>query len=132
MADVHPPPPTMPEFDLGTEAEDNDVPVSGDVDHHMVNLTTIDDITVVRLTTYEGHNIPGSESKQCRRSARLALRPTALKGSMKKVSQMVPLVSAEVCLSLKSLTRYDFGLVPSQKARSPPNEAVEQNVPMAA
>jgi hypothetical protein len=132
MADIHPPPPTIPEFDLGTEAEDNDVPVSDDDDHHMVNLTTIDDVMVERPTTDEGHNVPASESKQWRRSARLALRPTALKGSIKKVSQMVPLVSAEVRLSLKYLTRYDFGLVPSQKARSPPNEAVEPNVPTAA
>ncbi|KIM76883.1 hypothetical protein PILCRDRAFT_633875 [Piloderma croceum F 1598] len=108
MVDVHPPPPTMPEFDLGTEAEDNDVPVSGNVDQHMVNLTTTDDVMVDRLTTAEGHNVPTSESKQCRRSARLALRPTAPIKSLNKVSQMVPLVSAEVRLSLKPFDQVRF------------------------
>jgi hypothetical protein len=108
MADVHPPPPTMPEFDLGTEAEDNDVPVSGDVDQHMVNLTTVNDVMVDRPTTAEGHNVPASESKQCRRSVRLALRPTAPIKSLNKVSQMVPLVSAKVRLSFKPFHQVRF------------------------
>jgi hypothetical protein len=111
MADVHPPPPAMPEFDLepvGAEAEDNDDPVSGDVDQCMVNLTTTDDIMVDRLTTAEGHNVPASESKRCRRSARLALRPTVPIKSLNKVSQMVPLVLSEVHLSFKPFHQVRF------------------------
>jgi hypothetical protein len=106
MADVHPPPPAMPAVDpepVRAKAEDIDAPVSGTIDQQMGNLTPVNDIMAARLTSTDGHADPanGNRHNPCRRSARLALRPTAPIKSLNKVSQMVPLVSADVRLSFK-------------------------------
>jgi hypothetical protein len=109
--------PTVDPEPVRAKAEDIDAPVSGTIDQQMVNLTPVNDIMAARLTTAEGHNVPASESKQCRRSARLALRPTVPIKSLNKVSQMVPLVLAEVRLSFKPFHQVRFRTLTKASAK---------------